>query len=78
MRVAAATKRDTWPSCSQVIRLTTSSWPPNCSVTATMLRLYGTLRLLKLGPPSVPRPLSEPNPAASAAISAWHWPQYLR
>ena len=47
--VAEATKEETWFSCVQVMRLTTSSWPPNCSVTATIERLNGTLRLLKLG-----------------------------
>ena len=45
--VASATKAAVWFSWSQVIRLTTSSWPPNCSVTATIERLYGTLQVVE-------------------------------
>ena len=38
---------ETWPSCSQVMRLTTSSWPPNCSVTATMREVVRHLEVVE-------------------------------
>src|SRR5581483_8847315 len=76
--VTVSTYRATTLTSAHIILWTRRSCPMNGCVTATTDRLNGTRRPSKLGPPSVPSPLLLPKPAARAARSAWHCPQYFR